>query len=72
VIDPAMPTRLTPACEVPGRGMAFPARRLVQTARDLDARGASGIVQSICQEGFTPAVTAILREVAARLAGSCS
>ena len=59
-IDPAMPTRLTPSCNVPGRGVAFAPRRIVTVARDLSARGATGIVQSICQEDFKPAFNALI------------
>ncbi len=62
---------LAPACEAPSGSVATPARRIVQTAQELERAGASGIVQSICQEDWTPVLDAILREVAARLAGSC-
>jgi hypothetical protein len=54
VIDPTMLTRLRPSCNVPGRGIAFPPRRLVSVARDLEAAGASSVVQSICDEDFSP------------------
>jgi len=40
---------------VPGRGLAFPPRRIVQVGRGLDARGVSTTMQSICQADFTPA-----------------
>jgi hypothetical protein len=63
-IDPAMPTRLVPSCNVPGRGVAFPPRRLVEVARGLGA--ARSTVQSICQADFSPAAGAIARLVGTR------
>lgn len=71
VIDPEAMTRLTPSCNVEGRGIAFPPRRSVELARDITARGGAGVVQSICQSDFTPAIQAILEHVSARLSGSC-
>jgi hypothetical protein len=68
-LDPAMPSRLIPSCNVPGRGVAFPPRRIVEVARDL---GPTSVVQSICQESFTPVVDAILQLVARRATGACS
>ncbi len=56
----AMMTRLTPSCNVPGRGIAFPPRRLVTVAQAFPAQS---VVQSICQEDFGPAVDAIARRV---------
>jgi len=44
---------------VPGRGIAFPPRRLVSLARGLGRERAT--VQSICQEDFTPAAAAFAR-----------
>ncbi|MDQ3036129.1 MAG: hypothetical protein M3Y87_27255 [Myxococcota bacterium] len=70
-IDPAMPTRLAPSCDVPGVGIAFPPRRIVRVARDLEAAGAHAVVASICQDDFTPVVDAILARVAARARGEC-
>jgi len=62
-IDPDMPTRLRPSCNVPGRGFAFPPRRLIEVARGVRARGGRALNQSICQEDFSPAVQLILAEV---------
>ena len=67
-IDPAMPNRLRPSCETPGRGLAFPPRRLLQVARGL---GPNSTVQSICQEDFTPIIDALLRRIANRARGAC-
>ena len=63
-IDPDNPTRLVPSCNVPGRGLAFPPTRIVELARDLERAGANGVVQSICQEDFTPALNAIIEKIA--------
>ncbi|HJL18477.1 MAG TPA: hypothetical protein RMH99_22625 [Sandaracinaceae bacterium LLY-WYZ-13_1] len=63
-IDPSMPTRLVPSCDVPGRGLAFPPRRLVEVARRLSP--ARSTVQSICQADFSPAAAAIARLVGTR------
>jgi hypothetical protein len=70
-IDPAFPSRLMPSCDEPGRGMAFPPRRMVQTAQELETAGAKAVTASICNESFSTAVTAILERVAAGVSGSC-
>ncbi len=64
--DPEVRSRLTPSCNVPGRGLAFPPRRFVELSRDLDARGARTTLLSICQESFGLTDIAI-----AALAGTC-
>ena len=46
------------------RGVAYPPRRIVETARGF---GANGLVQSICQEDFTPAIDAIVRGIGRQL-----
>lgn len=56
-VDPSLPTRLVPSCNEPGRGVAFPPRRLVQVAAGV-GEGRS-TVQSICQEDLSPAVAAL-------------
>jgi hypothetical protein len=71
MLDPTMTNRLRPSCNVPGRGVAFPPRRLVEVARGLDARGASGIVESICQADFTPALDALIERVGERVVAGC-
>ncbi|MEO0326874.1 MAG: hypothetical protein AAF447_28285, partial [Myxococcota bacterium] len=38
-VDPDNANRLTPSCNVPGRGLAFPPRRMVQLAQELEGRG---------------------------------
>lgn len=63
-LDPSMPTRLSPSCNVPGRGTAEPPRRLVLVAKGLEERGAKTIAESMCQADFTDPVTSILRTIA--------
>jgi len=54
--------RLTPSCNVPGRGVAFPPRRIVEVVRDF---GTNGVVQSICQASFAGALDTIVARIAA-------
>jgi hypothetical protein len=61
LVNPAMPNQLLPACSVPGRGVAYPAIRIVQLVGELEARGAHTTAQSICNDDFGPAFTEILR-----------
>lgn len=69
--DPETPSQLNPSCNVPGRGKAFPPRRIVSVARDLERAGARAVVQSICQESFAGPIDAILREIGDALTGAC-
>ncbi|MCS6797209.1 MAG: hypothetical protein NZ898_01545 [Myxococcota bacterium] len=88
--DPRMQERpdpsgmgLVPSCDVPGRGVAMPPRRIVAVAsalqtgldgsgRSVPSGGAShGIVQSICQADFTPVARAIVARIGQVLAVSC-
>ena len=71
MVDPTMPTRLTPSCNVPGRGLSLPPRRIVQVAQQLEARGATAVVQSICQPDFTPPIEAILERLSSKLGTRC-
>ncbi len=71
-LDPATPTQLIPSCNVAGRGTAYPPRRIVGVAKGIEDAGGTGIVQSIRQSDFTPAIDAILRRVADRVSGICS
>lgn len=64
----AMMTRLTPSCNVPGRGLAFPPRRIVQVAEALAPRS---MVHSICQEDFSGAIDALVAKIADALGGTC-
>jgi len=54
-------TRLEWACGIPGRGNAFPPRRLLETAGELQARGATSVISSICSsDSYTNIAEAIL------------
>lgn len=78
VVDPASNPgsgngELTPSCLRPALGeaeptVAFPPRRIVQLAK---AFGQNGIVQSICQDDFGPAMTAIINVIVDRILKSC-
>jgi len=61
-IDPSGRT-LVPSCDVPGRGRAFPPRRLVRLAREVGGRSA---VTSICEADLGPAVEGIASLVGRR------
>ena len=71
MVDPVEPTHLLPSCNVPGRGLAFPPRRMVRVAQELEGGGASAVVQSICQADFGPAMYAILTRLASTLGTTC-
>jgi len=60
-IDPAMPRRLKPACDVVGTGFATPSRRIVEVAREL--RRVS-VVQSVCQDDLSGALSGLTRRLA--------
>ena len=64
MVDPADPNRLRPSCNVPMRGLAFPPRRMVTLARDLEAAGASATVGSICQADYSGVMGRILDQLA--------
>ncbi|MEM9070900.1 MAG: hypothetical protein AAGE52_20490 [Myxococcota bacterium] len=71
MVDPAMPTRLRPSCNRPGTGIAFPPRRIVSVAQQLDAGGATAIVQTICQDSYAAAIQAVINRIADVLGGTC-
>jgi hypothetical protein len=58
---------LEPSC-VTDNGRAYPPRRLVQVARGF---GEGGIVQSICQDDFGPAMDVLVGSLAARVEDLC-
>jgi len=58
---------LTPSCISDG-GKAFPPRRLVEVAKRF---GANGIIQSICEADFGPAMDAIIEVIAKQLGAVC-
>ena len=63
--DPADDT-LRPSCNTPS-GLAYPPRRIVQVAQGF---GQNGIVQSICQDDFGPAMDAIASHIGDQLANA--
>ncbi|NOY93628.1 MAG: hypothetical protein GXP55_20780 [Deltaproteobacteria bacterium] len=67
--DPSMPSRLLPSCNVPGRGLAFPPRRLVEVARDLERSGAHTSVGSICQADYSAPIRTLVNRIADAIEG---
>jgi len=70
-VNPAMTNQLLPACSVPGRGVAYPARRMTELAQLLNSAGASSTIQSICSSDFGPAFDEIINIVSMALQGAC-
>lgn len=70
VPDPSRPPgegNLTPSCNT-GNGIAFPPRRSVEVVK---AFGETGVLQSICQDDFGPAMDAIIEVIAKQLGAVC-
>ncbi|MEM9190390.1 MAG: hypothetical protein AAGF12_14490 [Myxococcota bacterium] len=65
VVDMTNPTRLASSCQTP-RGLAFPPRRMVETARSFQAQGSPTAVGSICAESYR----SFVRELTQRVAGA--
>jgi hypothetical protein len=61
MVDPADSTQLTPSCAT-ARGNAFPPRRMIELAQQLEERGAGVALQSICGSNISP----LLREIILR------
>src|SRR5262249_24126472 len=53
-----------PSCDRGDGARAYPPRRIVQVAKRF---GTNGIVQSICQEDFTPAIDRLVERIASKL-----
>lgn len=71
-LEPSDPAGIAPSCEAAGRGAAYPPRRIVQLARDLEAGFGNALVQSICEPaGLGGAVTAILEHIGLYLEAAC-
>lgn len=68
--DPAAPSALQPSCEDVG-GHALPPRRLVETARRLEARGATSVLGSICRPSLGAPLETLLRRITVRLGERC-
>jgi hypothetical protein len=66
-ISPTNPNELVPSCQT-DRGLAFPPVRIV----DLVYRfGNNGILASICDDDWTPALEAITRKIQSKITGHC-
>jgi hypothetical protein len=58
---------MRPSCNTP-TGLAYPPIRIVKVAQGF---GANGIIQSICQDDFGPAIDAIIAIIAKQLGAVC-
>jgi hypothetical protein len=71
VDDKGTPTpaddKIRPSCDS-AASLAYPPRRIVEVARGF---GPNGVVQSICQEDFTPAVNAIIDLISTKIGAVC-
>lgn len=66
-VNSEMETQFVPSCSRDTRTVAFPPRRFVQLARDLEAAGSHAVLGSICAEDYVGFFDAVLTEVAALL-----
>ncbi|MBX3251521.1 MAG: hypothetical protein KF901_30360 [Myxococcales bacterium] len=69
-------TQLRPSCDRvrPGaatRERAFPPRRIVGAARQLEQAGANVVLQTICQDSFEGALREIVRKIGDALGATC-
>ncbi len=61
-IDPSMPTRLRPVCNT-SAGLAFPARRLLETGWGLELGGVDVSFQSSCQSDLATPIEALIEQL---------
>lgn len=59
---------LIPSCDVPDRGVAYPPRRIVEVARSFGERG---LIQSICQDDFGPAMDVLVNAIGQTIGEAC-
>ncbi len=72
VTDPARADRFLPACRGPFQtDGAYPARRAVELARDLESAGAGVALASICGTSFEAALDEIIGRVGEAFRGTC-
>ncbi len=64
VVDPSNLSEVTPSCDEPGTGLAYPPPRLLRTAQELEARGVGVGLASICRGDYAPR---LLAPIVARL-----
>jgi hypothetical protein len=55
----------------PALQTAVPPERLIEVAAGLEVNGVNTVVQTICQDDFTPALDSIISKIADVLRGSC-
>ena len=72
VPDPSMPSRLMPSCDLPGRGLAFPPRRIAEVARDLYAVGPQVVLGSICQADLRGPIDDFLLRLIGEMVITCA
>lgn len=70
-VDTENRDELVPSCNIPGRGRAFPPRRILETAQGIAEAGGTISIQSICQEDFTPAIDDVIEKIERVLTGAC-
>jgi hypothetical protein len=78
-VDPICPNRVVPACRREGstydpdacdstrQNFAWPARRVVEVARRVQAAVGNGVIGSICANDYSPTMRAFAAKVTARL-----
>lgn len=66
-INPAEPSELMPTCDT-SMGYAFPPVRFAELVYEF---GNNGILASICESDWTPALRAITRKIQGKLDGQC-
>jgi hypothetical protein len=66
-VNPSNPNELLTSCQT-GMGMAFPPVRIVELVYSF---GNNGILASICQSDWRPALEAITRKIQSKLTGAC-
>jgi hypothetical protein len=70
-VDDGSGMNIETACTSPGRGVAYPANRLVQALRGVEQAGGRAVLQSICNESFQTATESLAEALAERAGGDC-
>ncbi len=63
--------KLRPSCDAGANGEAFPARRIVETAKGLEELGVRSIVESICEDDYTGLLGDIVAKIGDALRQIC-
>jgi hypothetical protein len=61
-VDPEHPTRLRTTCHTP-TGSAYPARRIIRFGQLLEARGATTLLGSICEQDYEPMLNRFAEDI---------